>query len=124
MKNKKGFSLVELLVVLIIIGVLIGLILPNALKAIKDANSRDAAATLRTLDTAGILCYSELRDWTNCKSKANLISGKYLDATAVPNDPFGGTYPDLADGNDTDGWKTVKTGYFPNWPSLIGFKKP
>ena len=57
-KMKKGFTLVELLVVLVVIGVIIALILPNAMKAIARAQDRECASNIRTIETAMELCYS------------------------------------------------------------------
>ncbi len=61
--NKKGFTLVELLVVIVIIGVLLAIILPNAIRAIRQANTKQCASNIRSVDTACQMFYSENRTW-------------------------------------------------------------
>lgn len=102
MSKKQGFTLVELLVVLVIIGIIIGLILPNTLRAIAEANAREDASNIRTINTAIQLCYATERDWAACDDTAKLLAGEYLDV--VPVIPFtGGAYEAFA-GDATSGY--------------------
>ena len=109
---KKAFTLVELLVVLVIIGVLIGLILPNTLKAIRQANNKECASNLRTIDTAIHLCYSDKRNWAQCDSIPLLKSQHYLEED--PLCPFGIPYT-LEDSGDI-GKRSAKLAHFDPWP--------
>lgn len=52
LKNKKGFTLVEMIVVLAIIGILIALIAPNMARIIKDAQETSDTAKAKTTLTA------------------------------------------------------------------------
>ena len=49
MKNKKGFTLLELIVVVLIIGILAGIALPQYRNAVRKARLAEAQITLRTI---------------------------------------------------------------------------
>lgn len=75
-KNEKGFSLVELLVVVIIIAIVAAIAIPNLLASRRAANEASAVSSLRTIVSANVAYYS--LQTPNVYGTLTLLSGANL----------------------------------------------
>ena len=98
--NKKGFTLTEILIVLVVAGILLALILPNTLKAIERGEVTQLRSDLNTVKVSLFMCFTQERDWANCDSLTELENLGFLDAQFnAQAHPFGVTYGTLQDPN-------------------------
>ncbi len=81
-KNRKGFTLVELVVVIAILGILAGLAIPRFMSATETARGARIIADMRTLESAETLYNVEKGVYTD--SMEDLIDNGYLAAEPIP----------------------------------------
>jgi len=97
-KNQTGFSLIELLVVLVILGLLAGIVGPQVLKHVGRAKSDSAVLQIQDLSAALDLYYLEVGEYPSAEQGLEALikqpedvtnwNGPYLKKKRVPTDPW------------------------------------
>ncbi|HSH26972.1 MAG TPA: type II secretion system major pseudopilin GspG [Wenzhouxiangella sp.] len=98
MRNSAGFSLIELLVVLMILGLIAGLVVPNVLQRGEDAKLKAAAAEVQRISMAVDEYYldngrppEDLRQLVKKPANASNWNGPYINESNL-NDPWENPY--------------------------------
>lgn len=78
--NQKGFSLVELLVVVAIISIISSLAIPSLLSSRRAANESSAIASIRSIATAQSTYNSTLGQNVSFGTSTNLVDAKLIDS--------------------------------------------
>lgn len=100
MKNEKGFTLIEILLVVIIIGILVSLVAPRLAGRSEEARKQAAKADIDGGLALAIDMYevdsgrypSRLDDLIDKPSDSQNWKGPYLKKSALPKDPWGSAY--------------------------------
>jgi len=76
MKNSKGFTLVELVVVIAILGILAGIAIPRFLEATASARGAKIVADMRTIESAVYVYYAQHNKYPNSSADlTDMIQG-------------------------------------------------
>ncbi|WFU66693.1 type II secretion system major pseudopilin GspG [Bradyrhizobium brasilense] len=100
--RQAGFTLIEVLVVLVIIGLIMGLVAPRALNYLSSSKEKAAHLQIKSLAAALDLFYLDmgryplpgegLRALVERPANVGNWSGPYLKDAAIPADPWGRPY--------------------------------
>lgn len=90
LKNKSGFTLLEIIIVIIIIGVLASLALPRLFATVEYSRSAEALATIATIRSSLERCYIQKdASYSACASATNDLSNLDIDnPSSAPNSHF------------------------------------
>lgn len=88
-KSRKGFTLVELMIVIAVIGILASIAMPNLLKANRKAKTQACKANLATLNRTVELYNVDHNGYPNCADMAalNQVLGSYFAGKIFPECP-------------------------------------
>ncbi|MBQ7543443.1 MAG: type II secretion system protein [Synergistaceae bacterium] len=75
--KRKGFTLVELLIVIVVIGILAAMMMLSSTEAVSSARANDIISNLRNLKTATLAWYADNIDKVNSNGEVLKADGKY-----------------------------------------------
>ncbi|MCW5936083.1 MAG: prepilin-type N-terminal cleavage/methylation domain-containing protein [Fimbriimonadaceae bacterium] len=113
--KRKGFTLVEIMIVVLIIGILLAIAVPNFITARQNSRAQTIIATLRQVEAAKDQCAMD-KGLTTGDDCDDTDMEEYM-KTYPPEFPVNGTFEKNTIGSDptfesktADEWKTDKSG--------------
>ncbi|MBC7082192.1 MAG: prepilin-type N-terminal cleavage/methylation domain-containing protein [Firmicutes bacterium] len=93
-KDKKGFTLIEILIVVAIIGILAAIAVPNVTRALQTAKTNADAANIALLETAVNMYYVDKGTWPTAGTgfQTVLVNEGYLKTQVSPPPGLPGSY--------------------------------
>jgi general secretion pathway protein G len=124
MKNQKGFTLIEIMVVVIILGLLAGLVLPRIMGSEEEAKIKTTGVQIKNLENAldsfkldngfypttdqGLEALIKKPETGRIPNKWK--EGGYLKPARIPKDPWGGDYHYFSPGSEGREYEIISYG--------------
>lgn len=99
LKGKKGFTLIELVVVIAILGILAGIAIPRFLDATATARGAKIVADLRTIDSAIVIYNAKTGTFPTASYKDELTKNTAASGTAQAQYQLLASWPEPAKGS-------------------------
>ncbi len=112
MTNKKGFTLIELVVVIAILGILAGIAVPRFLNATESARGSRIVADLRTIDSALVLYNVKQGAWPKGTDDATFVGTAATCTMAAWPVPPEGAARVVGNANTDVTWTTPAAGAY------------
>lgn len=124
MDNKKGFTLIELMVVMIILGLIAMFVTPPFLKRVDEAKITAAKVQIKNFESGLKLFYLDNGFYPSTEQGLKALiekpttgripikwrEGGYLDKPIIPKDPWGNEYIYLSPGRKGEEYEIISYG--------------
>ncbi|NJB68653.1 general secretion pathway protein G [Desulfobaculum xiamenense] len=91
-RKNAGFSLIELMVVIVILGILATLLVPKIMDRPDEARITKARLDIQSIETALKLYRLDKGRYPTTEQGLGALAGDYLENTGLPKDPWGNEY--------------------------------
>ena len=124
MNTKNGFTFIELMVVIIIIGMLAMIVMPSFLKRVDEAKITAAKVQIKSFESGLKLFYLDNGFYPSTEQGLKALvekptsgripnkwrEGGYLDKPVIPKDPWGNDYVYLSPGRHGEEYEIISYG--------------
>lgn len=112
--GKRGFTLIEMLIVVVVIGVLVAMAVPRFMGVVGDARTKACAGNIRAIDSACEVFNNRTGAYPT--AIADVVDDVSYFPDGPPVCPFGVDYAALSDGTDVIGADRASHFAAGNWP--------